>query len=340
MTPDTGRESGTDEAVREEAIAWLGRLRAPDGTEQHATFEDWYAADPRHADIYDEVLANWERMALAGRTPIGEASRRQTTTSRAPRWPRMTVAAAAAIVLVVLSGVGLHRFGMIGTSQPALTEVASRTGEIRTVTLPDGSRVTLDTDTLLEIAYTTGERRLTLERGRARFDVAHDPARPFIVMAGSGTVIAHGTLFDVERRGPRVLVSLLRGSVEVTGLSAGTNGPTSKGRFLQPGQRLAIEGQAAPGSPAALSATDTRWTSGMLSFDDTPFAEVAAAANRYNSVKIVLADPALGALRFSGTFTARDPLGLARMAAAMFDLSLSRDDEGNILLGRPSAPSK
>jgi transmembrane sensor len=340
LTPDVGKEAGTDEAVRDEAIAWLGRLRGPGGAEYHAAFEDWYTASPHNAEIYDDVLGNWERMALAGRTPIGEASRRQAATSGALHWPRIAVAAAAAMVLVVLSGVGLHRFGVIGTSPAAPTEVASRTGDIRTVTLADGSRVTLDTDTLLEIAYTTGERRLTLERGRARFDVVHDPARPFIVMAGSGTVIAHGTLFDVERLGARVLVSLLRGSVEVTGLPADTNGPASKGRFLEPGQRLAIESRAAPGSPTALSATETRWTSGMLSFDDTPLAEVAAATNRYNGVKIGLADPALGELRFSGTFTARDPLGLARMAVAMFDLSLSRDDQGNILLGRPSAASK
>lgn len=110
MTPDAGKKSGTDEAVREEAIAWLGRLRGPDGAEYHTAFEDWYTSSPHNAEIYDDVLGNWERMALARRTPTGEASRRQAATSGAPRWPRIAVAAAAAMILVVLSGVGLHRF--------------------------------------------------------------------------------------------------------------------------------------------------------------------------------------------------------------------------------------
>jgi len=62
---EAGREARTDEIVRAEAIAWLTRLRSPDGAEDHETFQDWYAADPRHADIYDDVLGTWDRTALA-----------------------------------------------------------------------------------------------------------------------------------------------------------------------------------------------------------------------------------------------------------------------------------
>jgi transmembrane sensor len=329
---EAGREARTDEIVRAEAIAWLTRLRSPDGAEDHETFQDWYAADPRHADIYDDVLGTWDSTALAARTPAGEMPRRLDSKPDTRPRLRMAVAAVAALVLVVLSGVGLQRFGAFGPGRTDPAEVASRLGEIRTVTLTDGTRVTLDTNSALAIAYTAGERRLTLEHGRARFDVAHDPARPFVVTAGGGMIIAHGTLFDVDLQQHRVTVSLLRGSVEVRNEAAGQVGTARTGRLLKPGQRLELEQRTPTGSPVALRASETRWPSGMLSFEDAPLAEVVAAANRYNSVQIILADPAVEALRFTGTFAARDAQGLARMLSATFNLDLSHDDHGNLIL--------
>ncbi|WP_157215277.1 FecR family protein [Flavisphingomonas formosensis] len=328
---EAGREARTDEIVRAEAIAWLTRLRSPDGADDHETFQDWYAADPRHADIYDDVLGTWDSTALAARTPAGEMPRRFDSKPTRPRY-RMAVAAVAALVLVVLSGIGLQRFGAFGPGRTDPAEVASRIGEIRTVTLADGSRVTLDTNSALAIAYTAGERRLTLEHGRARFDVAHDPARPFVVTAGSGMIIAHGTLFDVDLQQRRVTVSLLRGSVEVRNEAAGRVETARTGRLLKPGQRLALEQHTPMGSPVALRASETRWPSGMLSFEDASLAEVVAAANRYNSAQIILADRAIGALRFTGTFAARDAQGLARMLSATFNLDLSHDDHGSLIL--------
>ncbi|MGL4303939.1 MAG: FecR family protein [Sphingomonas sp.] len=328
---DPGKEARTDDVVREEAIAWLTRLQSSSDDDDHSAFEAWYAADTRHADIYDDVLDNWDRMALAAHTPAGEARRRLTTRRDARLASRPALAAVAALVLVILSGLGLHQLGLFGSSRSDLSQVASRIGEIRTITLSDGSRVTLDTNSTLAIAYSASERRLTLEHGRARFDVAHDAKRPFVVTAGSGMVIAHGTVFDVDLQGPRVTVSLLRGSVEVRNAATGE---AKRGRLLAPGQRLALEQRMPPGVPVALRASETRWPTGMLSFEGAPLIEVVAAANRYNSTQIILADPAIGALRFTGTFAATDAPGFARMLAATFNLDLSRDDHGNMILAQ------
>lgn len=329
---DPGKEARTDDVVREEAIAWLTRLQSSSDDDDHSAFEAWYAADTRHADIYDDVLDNWDRMALAAHTPAGEARRRLPTRRDARLASRPALAAVAALVLVILSGFGLHQLGLLGSSRSNPAEIASRIGEIRTITLSDGSRVTLDTNSTLAIAYSPSERRLTLEHGRARFDVAHDAKRPFVVTAGSGMVIAHGTVFDVDLQGPRVTVSLLRGSVEVRNAAAGQVGEAKKGRLLAPGQRLALEQRMPPGAPVALRASETRWPTGMLSFEDAPLIEVVTAVNRYSSTQIILADPAIRALRFTGTFAATDAPGFARMLAATFNLDLSRDDHGNMIL--------
>lgn len=331
MTSETGR-TGTDEAVRAQAVAWLARLRAPDSANHHEAFEAWYVADPRHADIYDDVLANWDKMALAARTRAAHAIGHQTSRTPASRRPAIAFAAVAAVILIALTGISLlQREGRWPGSADS-TEIASRLGQIRTVTLSDGSRVTLDTDSVLSVAYTADERRLLLGHGRVRFDVAHDSARPFVVQADGGTIIAHGTLFDVDLQENRLTVSLLRGSVEVRKAASGSLGPTGNGQMLQPGERLAFEPRAPTGALAPLRGSDTRWPSGMLSFENAPLVEVVAAANRYNSDRIILADPALGALRFTGTFAATAPDDLARMLAATFNLELARDSRGDITL--------
>lgn len=332
MTSKAGRQTRTDEAVRAEAVAWLARLRAPDSADHHESFEAWYATDPRHADIYDDVLANWDSMAFAGRTPAAEAIGPQASRAAVSRRPAIAFAAVAAVVLIVLTSIGLLRLGGARPGPVDSTEIASQLGEIRTVTLSDGSRVTLDTDSVLSVAYSAGQRRLSLGHGRVRFDVAHDPTRPFVVQADGGTIIAHGTLFDVDLRGHRLTVSLLRGSVEVRKTATGVHAKAGNGQMLRPGERLAFAPRVPIASPVPLRGADTRWPSGMLSFEDMPLAEVVAAANRYNSDPIILADPALGTLRFTGTFSATAPNDLARMLAATFHLELARDDRGGIIL--------
>ncbi|NKJ43477.1 FecR domain-containing protein [Novosphingobium sp. SG720] len=329
---DAGKEARTDEVVRDEAVAWLARLQSSSEDDDHSAFEAWYAADARHADIYDDVLDNWDRMALAAHTPAGEARGRLSTPRQSRPTSKLALATVAALVLVIFAGMGLHQLGLFGSTRPDPAQIVSQLGEIRTITLSDGSRVTLDTDSKLGIAYSTGERRLTLARGRARFDVAHEATRPFVVMAGNGMVIAHGTIFDVDVQRQRMTVSLLRGSVEVREAASGLTREARKGRLLAPGQRLVLEQRTPPGAPIALPASETRWPTGMLSFEDAPLTEVVAAANRYNSTKIMLADPDVGALRFTGAFTATDAPGLARMLAATYNLGLSRDDHGNLIL--------
>src|SRR3546814_15110866 len=113
------------------------------------------------------------------------------------RLPRSTRTDTLFPYTTLFRSLSLNRLGMFGSRTIPVTELASKIGEIRTVALEDGSRVTLDTDTILHIAYSPTERGLKLERGRARFDVSYDASRPFVVFAGGGSITAHGTVFDV-----------------------------------------------------------------------------------------------------------------------------------------------
>ncbi|OHT19108.1 FecR family protein [Edaphosphingomonas haloaromaticamans] len=320
-----GLDSGAPDPVREQAIAWLVRLRAGPTDRERVEFEDWYAADPRHADTYDALLDSWEDTALAAQVP---AARRDP--QPAPRHPWMKVAVVAAAVLLVLAAGSLVLTNNMrnGTDGPAM--LASRVGEIREIALEDGSRVTLDTNSVVRVNYNDGQRRLRLERGRARFEVAHDARRPFVVVAGTSEVVAHGTVFDVDLRERQALVSLLQGSVEVRQPAAA--GTPARSTMLRPGQQLAFGDTRTVTAPVAIRAAETRWPSGMLSFEDVPLAEVVASANRYNRTQIVLGDPEVEERRFTGTFRAGEPAQLADMIGSMFGLSVRRNQDGNLML--------
>lgn len=321
-------DPGAPEAAREQAIAWLARLRAGPSDRAIADFETWYAADPLHADTYDALLDSWDDTALASRTPLAQQPRLAVSPSR---WK--AAAAVAAVLLLLVAG-SLVLTGTVRRDVAPQSMLASRVGEIRTFTLEDGSRVTLDTNSVVRVRFDGEQRRLQLERGRARFEVAHDTRRPFVVATGSGEVVAHGTVFDVDLRQSKTLVMLLQGSVEVR-RPAGAGMPTTS-TMLRPGQQLALSGGRATAAPIAIKVPETRWPSGMLSFEDAPLADVVASANRYSQTQIVLRDPAGGERRFTGTFKAGEPAQLAEMIGSMFDLSVERDQRDNLVL----APGK
>lgn len=326
---ESGQDSHRDEVLREEAAAWLARLRGPSGAEDHAAFEDWYNADPRHAAAYDAVLASWDITGLAAVTPAAQARRHL---GRTPDRRRYAIGAIAAAIVIALLA-----FGSFLARDPAHpVEFASRTGEIRNLELADGSRVTLDSGGLIQTAYAADERRVVLMRGRARFTVAHGDPRPFVVAAGSGVVVAHGTVFDVAFDGRRVTVSLLQGSVEIRPAGKAGKPDAGSSRTLAPGQRAVIESGKVVPVPAGAVEPASDWPSGMLSFENAPLGDVIVAANRYGTSRIVLASPALTQLRFTGTFKASATEQLAQMVAAMFDLKLTRADDGAFVL----APSR
>ncbi|TPG42687.1 DUF4880 domain-containing protein [Sphingomonas koreensis] len=334
MPHDGGR---VDDSVRAEAQDWLNRLRSSGATEQ-AAFEQWYSADEAHADAYDQLLDNWDDTALVANTPSGRSRRSRHRGRVAVPRTSYLLAVAAAMVLVVLAGWGTYQRWFVSADHRAPVEFATRVGEIRAFTLPDGSRITLDTDSALHTMYGADERRLVLKRGRARFDVAHDAARPFVVTANGTVVIAHGTLFDVQMSGSQVAVGLLRGSVEVREAPDPGPGRHDSRQKLAPGQGIVVRSRQPLSSPQPLRAAETRWPSGMLSFEDAPLAEVVAAANRYNATKIIIRAPAANSLRFTGTFRATDPVGFVRMLTATFGLTEARDASGNYVLTMPAAP--
>ncbi|PCD02251.1 hypothetical protein COC42_12425 [Sphingomonas spermidinifaciens] len=332
--PGKASKENRSPAVIKQAGIWFARMRGPDRARWRSEFERWQAADPVHRDAYAEAGAQWLDAGGLAATEMGR--NRRLPEPRPALWQMPAVRpvfAAAALLLVVLPGFWLLRApsavpdaALVAQAEPQ----ATRVGEIRAVKLGDGTIVTLDTDSAIEVRFSGDLRQVRLMRGRARFDVAHDAARPFRVEAGGRTVIALGTVFDVGIEPGGVRVSLLRGSVDVRGVAPA--GGVAAVTRLAPGEcftDVASRPKVVRASPAV-----QQWVSGMLDFDGVPLGDVLEQTNRYSERKIRLGDPSLASARVTGGFRPLPVEQLATALAAAFSLQAERSPQGDLVLRR------
>jgi transmembrane sensor len=318
---------GPDERPSREAQAWHARLRGEPSPADRRDFEHWYA-DPANMSAYDRIDADWtSRYGLLARTSAGR-SRAGLAPSATRFEPSRRGWALACLAMLLFAGLLVLRPG----SEPAVQaeSIVTAVGEIRTVKLADRSEVILDTDSRIEVRHGPAERRVQLQRGRARFKVRGEPGRPFVVAAAGGEVIARGTSFDVDVRDGNATVVLIEGRVEVQSRTQAA--PDGTRRALRPGDRVTMTSQGRLESIGAVAIEQLRWPIGMMVFRNTPLNDAARQANRYSRSRIVLGDAAVGRLRVTGTFQAGDTLGLARSLAAAFSLTLDVLPSGQIVL--------
>lgn len=315
----------TKRMLRREAANWLARLhRGPDPRIER-DFQSWYAADARHAAAFDGVRQTYEQAGLLrhSRTIAAIPDESAVRMRRRSLRPAFAVAAAAialaALGILVIRGSGL----LFGTDAMMLT---TKVGEIRQVDLPDGSKVTLDTATNVEIEVGPWHRRAQLKYGRARFQVAQGGA-PFVVESRAIRISTRKGVVDVEQGARQDEVQLLAGAADVRD----SRQPRASALALAPGDAVTIDPHGAERKHIMPSQPD--WPSGMLQFDETPLGEAVALANRYSQEHILLVGR-LDTLRVTGAFCAGDTPGLAKALAAAFQLSLRRAPDGSWVLSR------
>jgi transmembrane sensor len=259
-------------------------------------------------------------------------------------WTASALAAAAVILVgVFIRSPANETF--VGT---AITEI----GALRQLPLPDGSIVHLNTDTAVDIHFSSTERLVRLTRGEAFFAVARHPTRPFRVEAGAISVRAVGTAFNVRWRADAVEVLVTEGKVSVnpaessptetaTNPSAVLSSITFDPRVLTAGEKAivsaAVDDRKAA-EPLMIAKLDPlriesalAWQARRLEFSETPLSEVVAEFNRYNRQRVVIADPALGAVSFGGAFRSDGYESLVEVLEQSFNVVAERREEETIL---------
>lgn len=308
------------------AATWFARQRAAalDAGERQA-FDAWLAEDVEHRIAYAEAERAWEVARAAFADPGLSGAR--------PARRGVGMALAAGLALSLLGGGGLLAVQQLLGPKPLATQAfQTEVGQRSTVTLPDGSVVTLNTDTVVR-TRADGERRLVyLERGQAYFKVAKDRRHPFVVTAAGRTVTALGTAFDVRVDGSGLKVVLVEGKVRVEGPPAAKSAASAP-REVQATEMLAGSQLVAPDNSdwrltSADTARETSWLSGQLIFDDEPLGKVVAELNRYSDQKMVIEDEALAARPISGAFKPGDVRGFARSLEAYRYAYVASEDAG------------
>jgi transmembrane sensor len=314
-------------AVRAEAAAWVARLHGPNRTPHvEAGLRRWLADDPEHAAAFELLTDTWEKSARLRRRSLEQVASWEGPGFRIS-FPRAALAAAATVVLAILATIFyLHT-----------DAVTTGVGELRTLTLDDGSRVHLNTDTRVRVHYDKQARHVSLERGEALFEVAKLPDWPFIVAAGGREIKALGTEFVVRRDRKRLSVMLMEGKVTVThgteGQSKGSP-PETETFTLVPGDRVTFVGSATPTLDRPAPERITAWLRGEVALDNTSLADAVAEMNRYSHQRIVADDPALAAIRVSGIFQAGDLANFAQAVARMHHIKvLNQQDEIVLMAG-------
>ena len=255
---------------------------------------------------------------------------------------RAGAAVAALSLLVVVSATWFHSES--SPAAPALATSATLTQPTRQH-LADGSKIELNGDAQVRVEFSPAVRRVTIVHGEAHFEVAHDTARPFVVVAGEISVRAVGTAFSVRLAPRDVNVLVTDGRVAVDRATVDpVAAPVQPLAFVSKGAAVAVApDDLVPNAPApvvlAVSAPELAerlaWRVPRLEFNDTPLREAVVLFNRHGNVRLSLAAPALGELRVSGVVRADNTSALLQLLRADYGVEAQRLGEGEFVLSRP-----
>jgi transmembrane sensor len=306
------------------AADWVARLdgRVASAQEQRA-LDEWLAEDERHFGAY----ARAEAISLQLGLMLSQRAKERRIPAFEPSPPLLSRRQ------MLLWGGGSVAAGIAGVSVFTLCserDYSTRIGEVRRVPLPDGSAVTLNTQTHLRVAFSNLTRTVRLLCGEALFEVAADARRAFTVTTFGTSVSSSAAAFVVRAlRRDDVQVMVRDGEVQVTEIAR----PAAVSLQANTVVRAVIPSR--PSVPAPLQAerlapieVDRRlsWQRGLLSFEDVTLSEALREFSRYSDTRVVIDEPAISQLRVVGLYSASDPVGFAKTAAISLGLRFEMRD--------------
>jgi len=336
--------------VAEAAAYWWVRHDAgPLTARERRAFEAWCTASQAHREAYERAQRIWSGFEHDADSAELRALRTAAlgVPRHAKRWPRL---AAVALLCALMAGLAIksHLPGQpLSASRTADIAVAAdsekhstASNERSTITLSDGSIVTLNRDTTLDVAFTPSERKVRITHGQAFFEVAKNPERPFVVAVADRTVTALGTQFDVRLDPDRIEIILVEGKIAVEPAEPSILERLNfrKARLeLKPGEKLV----AALGERVAITDIDARrdtsWRQGWITFENESVATVVAELNRFSDRQLVVQDESVRKLRLSGVFRVGQPDRFIAIVQELLPVKAVQGGHGETLLAHTGA---
>jgi transmembrane sensor len=314
------------EPVEQRAALFLLSREDPDWSpQQEDEFETWLAVSDRHKAVFWRLEQGWraaDRVTAIGIAPLPTPLLK--TVIRIFMWPAVA-AIAASLLIVVSAGI------MVEDPQVPRYEQFTTLGQRRTLSFQDGSKIELNAYSQVHVAMNGRSRLVTLDRGEAFFDVRHDEQRPFVVQAGGHQVTDLGTEFVVRRNDDGIMTAVLEGEVEL----APSKKTVRAAHRMKQGDWAVVRGSALYVHPRDLYQVEAMlgWRKGLIIFNHARLAEAARDFNRYNDVKLVIADPAVAAIRIDGAFKTGNIDGFSRLMRDAYGLRVEKQGTRIILSG-------
>lgn len=329
--------------LKKQAYDWLVLLRADDIDEKQIyAFADWLSRDPRHSEAFAAAEDLFNDMAIAAGLNVSAdmADREEIKPKPAvikPRieqptkrnykhrfsWIGISLALAASWLFAVIFVIPQHSH-LLATY---FSDFHTGTGEQREVSLNDGSRLLLNTDSAVSVSFDDDHRRIILHHGQVRFVVTKDQTRPFEVLSDDLSVRALGTVFEVsnlDTEETNVIVQEHAVLVQLQGAGHPAK-PFIDQIEVQKGQKLHhLNGMALQKPEAVELAQATAWQHHELVINDRPLGELITELNRYRVGRIFVSGDELQDLRISGVFSLDNPDNTLNTLQAVLGLKQTR----------------
>jgi transmembrane sensor len=314
--------------IEAKAAEWLIRREQPQWSQADQTALDaWMDESMSHKAAFWRLEHGWQmadRIGALSARDIAPRPRRAGLPLK--RW--WQASAVAASLLLAIAFISLHSRPAL-SPQPSVDTFHTDIGGHRIVPLVDGSRIELNTATILRTIFSKERRDVWLDRGEAYFEVAHIEGSAFVVHAGPRMITVVGTQFSVRRDGDKVTVAVVKGRVRVEDTTRGESRATIT---VAPGDVAIGLGPSTMviSKPVAAVEEKLSWRDGRLVFDGTSLAEVADDFNRYNRQQLLISDPSVAAIRISGTFKASNMEAFVRLLKQAYGLKVESTADGKL----------
>ena len=330
----------------EEAAELLLKVQAEGAPpEAFAEMLAWCDADPMNKVAMEKIEEAWvlsgdlevpelqTPLALSQSTRGVAKARPLGLLERMAEWKRerfgphgaLVLAGSFAVLAVAIGIATLGRSFFFERDAGAGERIATARGAHDKATLPDGSKVELGGRSAMSVVYSPQNRVVVAEDGEAFYSVSKDPARPFIVRAGPVTITAVGTAFVVRRAGESVSVVVTEGVVDVTAAKLAVR--------AEAGQRVRYDhGELSQSLEEVSTEVATSWREGRLQFVDEPLRLVIASVNRYSDREVLISDPSVEELRFTGTVFEKGVESWLQGVASVFPVRIVPIDKRHVMI--------
>jgi transmembrane sensor len=313
--------------IEAKAAEWLTRREQPEWSQaDQAALDGWLGESMSHKAAFWRLEHTWQVTDRIGALSAQDIAVRPRRKRLSFKW--WQAGALAASLLLAVAVIGLHSRPAL-SPQPSVNTFDTGIGGHRIVPLADGSRIELNTATILRTLISRKRRDVWLDRGEAYFEVAHIEGSTFVVHAGPRMITVVGTQFSVRRDDDKVTVAVVTGRVRVEDTMPGA--PSASITVTAGDVAIGLGSSTMVVSkPVAAVEEKLTWRDGRLVFDGTSLAEVADDFNRYNRQQLLISDPSVAAIRISGTFKASNVEAFVRLLKEAYGLKVELTADGKL----------